>query len=91
MSSCAICHAPLPPGSPACIYTVPESEAPWRGDFAAMHRGEMTHLKHKTHVARWFLHNASSQSEKTLAVFRALAAAHAGHHIAVFDAGEPGA
>ena len=85
MSNCAICHAPLPLGSSACTYTVPESEVPWRGDFAAMHRGDLTHLEHKTHVARWFLHNASSQSERSLAVFRALASAHAGQRIAVFE------
>lgn len=88
MSNCAICQAPLPQNSAACIYTVPESEAPWRGDYAAMHRGDMTHSEHKTHVARWFIHNASSQTEKSLVVFRAEASAHAGQLIAVFDVGE---
>lgn len=88
MSNCAICQAPLPHCSAACIYAVPESEAPWRGDYAAMHRGDITHLEHKTHVARWSLHNASSQTEKSLVVFRALAFARAGQPIPLFVVGE---
>lgn len=87
MSNCPMCHAPLPEGSSACLYAVPESEAPWRGDYAAMHCGSMTHLEHKTHVARWLLHNVSSQAAGSLEMFRALAIEHAGQHIAVFDLG----
>jgi len=88
MSNCAICQAPLPLDSATCIYAVPESEAPWRADYAAMHRGSMTHLEHKIHVARWSLHNASSQTEKALGVFRTLALAHAGERIHVFQVSE---
>lgn len=88
MRHCAICQAPLPHDSSACPYAVPESRAPWRGDYAAMHRGDITHLEHKTHVARWSLHNPSSQTESSLAMFRAVAAAHAGQHIAVFEIDE---
>jgi hypothetical protein len=88
MSNCATCQAPLPQGSSGCLYTVPESVAPWRGDYAAIHRGDMTHLEHKTHVARWSLHNVSLQTEQSLVVFRTLAAAHVGQRIAVFELGE---
>jgi len=85
MSNCAVCQAPLPQDSSVCLYAVPESDAPSHGDYAAMHRGDMTHLEHKTHVARWALHNVSSQTEKSLVVFRSLAAAHAGLHITIFE------
>lgn len=87
MSNCAICQAPFPVDSATCIYAVPEAEAPWRGDYVAMHRGDMTHLEHKIHVARWSLHNAPSQTEKSLAVFRALAFARAGQRIPPFRVG----
>ena len=87
MSNCVICQAPLPEGSSACAYAVPESGAPWLGDYAAMHRGDMTHLEHKTHVARWSLHNVASQTEASLAVFHTVAAAHIGEQIAVFQVG----
>jgi hypothetical protein len=52
-----------------------------------MHRGEMTHAEHKIQVARWSLHNPSLQTERSLAVFRALAAAHAGQSVAMFSLG----
>jgi hypothetical protein len=87
MSNCAICHAPLPEDSSACLYAVPESVAPWRGDYAAMHRGDMTHLEHKTHVARWLLHNVSSQAARSSEMFRVLANEHAGQHVTVFEFG----
>lgn len=87
MSNCVMCQAPRSPSSSACLYAVPESVAPWLGDYAAMHRGDMTHLEHKTQVARWSLHHAASQTEASLAVFRTLAAAHAGEYIAVFPVG----
>ncbi len=88
MSNCAICQAPLSDSSAACPYAGAEAEAPWRGDYDAMHRGDMTHAEHKTHVARWFLHNPSSQTEKTLMLFRALALANAGQHVAIFEIGQ---
>jgi hypothetical protein len=91
MDDCAICQAPLQPGASACLYAAPESMAPWLGDYAAMYRGDMTHVEHKTHVARWSLHDVSSQAERSLVMFRTLAAAHAGQHIAVFEVGEAGA
>lgn len=91
MSNCAICQAPLPRGASACPYAVPESVAPWRGAYAAMHRDDMTHTQHKTHVARWALHNVSSQAEGPWAMYRLVAAAQAGQQIAFFQVGEPGA
>ena len=62
--------------------------ASWRGDYEAMHRGDMTHLEHKIQVARWSLHHASSVTAKSLTMFRALATLHAGQRIAVFEMGE---
>lgn len=91
MSDCAICQAPLPRGASACPYAVPESVAPWRGAYAAMYRDDMTHMSHKARVARWALHNVSSQAEGPLAMFRLVAAAQAGQQIAFFQVGEPGA
>jgi hypothetical protein len=58
-----------------CPYDVPEASAPWRGDYAAMHRGEMSHAEHARSVARWGLHNEGGQSSTVLQRFRALSLA----------------
>lgn len=84
MSNCAICEAPLPQTASTCMYAVPEPLAPWLGDYAAMHCGDMTHLEHKIHVARWSLHNVSSRTAASLAMFRTMAATHAGQGIPLF-------
>ncbi len=86
--NCAICQAPLPLASAACPYAVSEPAAPWRGDYAAMHRGDMTHAQHVVHVARWSLHHAASQSEKSLARFGSVARAHAGEPAVIFPYGD---
>jgi hypothetical protein len=88
MSNCAVCQAPVVQDTSTCCYAVPASVAPWRGDYEAMHRGDMTHSEHQIHVARWALHNPASQGAKSLAMFRALADAHAGQQIPVFEVGE---
>lgn len=85
MERCETCGAPTALAASGCPFDVPEEIAPWRGDYAAMARGEMTHAEHKVQVARWALHHASTQSQKSLAMLRVVAQDHSGQMIKIFD------
>ena len=55
-----------------CPYDVDEENAPWQGDYNAMNQGLMTHEEHALIVARWGLHNPTTQSDKAIERFQTL-------------------
>lgn len=61
--NCKVCGAPLTSIN-LCLFNVSESLAPWKGDYEAMARGEMSHAQHQLSVARWIIHNPELHSEK---------------------------
>jgi hypothetical protein len=66
---CPVCGGLVPPGG-LCDYDRPEASSPALGDYAAMHRGLMTHAEHVVVVARWTMHNPQSQGPAVLERFR---------------------
>lgn len=80
--NCAVCHAPLNDNQETCLFDVPEAIAPWRGDYEAMARGQMSHAEHLVIVARWVLHNRASQSIKVIEKYSAVAEQSAGVSVA---------
>jgi hypothetical protein len=82
---CETCGAPLDASAASCPFDVPEANAPWRADYEAMARGEMTHEEHQVIVARWIVHNEQGQSEKALQKMRLLAANNRGRRIKLFE------
>ena len=81
---CLACGAPFEIEMGRCPYDVSESHAPWRADYQAMARGQMTHAEHLLHVARWIVHNAGSQNEKTVQKMGSLAANNRGRALQFF-------
>jgi len=84
MNPCPICGAPLENAVESCPFDAPEEQAPWRADYEAMARGQMTHEEHQVLVSRWALHNEGSQSEKALRKMRAVAVGNQGRAIKLF-------
>lgn len=84
MHPCPVCGAPLENAAGPCPFDVPEEGAPWRADYTAMARGQMTHEEHQVLVARWALHNEGSQSRKALQKMRAVAIGNQGRTIRLF-------
>ncbi|WP_291196849.1 hypothetical protein, partial [Frateuria sp.] len=84
MNLCPTCGAPLENPTEACPFDVSEEQAPWRADYEAMARGQMTHEEHQVLVARWALHNESSQSERALQKLRVLGARNRGRVVKLF-------
>ena len=69
VSVCEICGALLDPAN-RCPYAEPVERAPWRGDYAAMNRGLMTHEEHVLVVSRWGMHNTLEESSKAMERYR---------------------
>ena len=67
-----------------CPFDVPEAAAPWRGDYAAIARGEMSHSQHQVSVARWALHNSDAQTPKSLERLGSVARQHTGVVVPLF-------
>jgi hypothetical protein len=88
MNLCPVCGAPLEDPTEACPFGVPEEAAPWKGDYEAMARGQMTHEEHQVVVARWAVHNQSSQSEKALQKMRSVARSNQGRVVNLFKLGQ---
>jgi hypothetical protein len=83
-TTCLVCGAPLEIPYGACPFAVREDQAPWRADYEAMSRGQMTHEEHQVLVARWAVHNESSQSERALQKLRAVAEGNRGRVVGIF-------
>lgn len=89
MIPCLTCGAPLEHPTAMCAFDVPGERAPWRADYEAMARGEMSHAEHQVLVARWALHNGHLHSERALARLRSIAALSHGQPVRMFKlAGE---
>jgi hypothetical protein len=66
---CQVCGAPVRSRS-GCDFDRPADDSPALGDYAAMHRGLMTHAEHLLVVARWFMHNPRMQGPTVMQRYR---------------------
>ena len=80
---CPTCGAPLRPDA-ACDFDRAEDDSPAHGDYAAMHRGLMTHEEHLIVVARWSVHNAQAHGPAVLQRYRPVVQAAWGRPQALF-------
>ena len=80
---CATCGAPLRADA-SCDFDRPEDDSPAHGDYAAMHKGLMTHAEHLVVVARWSLHNAHAHGPAVLRRYRPVVEAAWGRPQALF-------
>ncbi len=87
MNNCQTCGSPLETQTSACPFNVAEAQAPWRADYDAMARKQMTHEEHQVIVARWIVHNEYTQSEKVFQKMRALVDSNRGRSLTLFDFG----